>query len=119
MCPGGGVLDGRIVRTEGELRAALDPDALPFLLVRVAVALPAERLDEKLHPVHVLVFVIAEAMEDAYDGLGDVEEIAGGRELVEQVARPAHGRRATPTVIRNPSSAPPFVSRKPALRPMS
>jgi hypothetical protein len=41
------------------------------------------------------VFVIAEAMEDAYDGLGDVEEIAGGRELVEQVARPAHGRRAT------------------------
>jgi hypothetical protein len=26
MCPGGGVLDGRIVRTEGELRAALDPD---------------------------------------------------------------------------------------------
>ena len=40
------------------------------------------------------VFAIAEAVEDAHDRLGDVEEIAGGRELVEQVARPAHSRRA-------------------------
>lgn len=88
--PGGGVFDGRIVGTEGELRAALDTNTLPLPFVLLAVALPAERLDEKLHPVLVLALAIAEAMEDADDGLSDVKDLASGRELVEQVARPTH-----------------------------
>jgi hypothetical protein len=83
---GGGILDRRMVRIEGQLRAAFGVDPLPFFFVFLTVAIPPHRLDEELHPVLVLVLAIAQLVVDANDGLRDFEDVACGRELVEDVA---------------------------------
>ena len=51
-------------------------------------------LDQELHPVALLVLVVAEAVEDAQHRLGHVEDLARGQELEEQPGRRAQDRRA-------------------------
>src|SRR5262245_39039073 len=54
--------------------------------------LPAERFDQELHPVALLVLVIAQLVEDAYDGFGRIEHLRDRQELEQHAARLAHDR---------------------------
>ena len=60
----------------------------------VLEALPPDRLDQELHPVLVLVLIVAEPVVDADDGLGDVEHLADRQEVEELEARSRHRRGA-------------------------
>ena len=52
-----------------------------------APLVPAERLHQELHPVLVLVLVVAEAVEHAHDRLGDVQHLLDRQELVQHADR--------------------------------
>jgi hypothetical protein len=90
--PGRRLLHGRTLRIERHARAALGAELVEGLLERRVPALPGERLHEELHPIRLLVRVIAIAVKHADDGLGDVQHLASRQEVVQQVARLAHDR---------------------------
>src|SRR5206468_3741613 len=69
-----------------------------------APLLEAQLADQELHPIALLVLVVAQAMEHAQDRLADREQLAGGQELEERRARAAQDRGAA--ADRDPEAAP-------------
>ena len=78
----------------GSRRAALAAELRQLVPVLLDEAIPAHRLDEELHPVALLVLVVAVAVIDADDRLGDVEHLARRDERLEQRAVAGHRRGA-------------------------
>ena len=102
----GGRFDRRPLGIERQRRAALAPERLELAVELRREAVPAERLDQELQPVALLVLVVAEAVEDAHHRLGDVEHLGGRQELVQQRARRAPSIAVPPpTVTRKPRAA--------------
>ena len=100
------------------------PAAAPGLLARqrrqlalvfLAPAIPPERLDHELHPVALLVLVVAEPLEHAQHRFGDAKDLGRREELVKDAGRRAHDRRAA--AGRDPESPrrrpAPSAARKP------
>ncbi len=55
-------------------------------------ALPPELPDQKLHSIALFVLAVPEAMKDAEDGFGGVDDLSRGHERKEQVAGLARNR---------------------------
>ena len=93
---GGGSSIGGASRSNGSHAAAPSraSSANALALVLGTEALPSERPDEELQAIALLVLVVAEAMEDADDGLRAVEHLVGGQELVQHAARARQRRGA-------------------------
>ena len=93
-----------MVGVEGQGRAAFGAEGGEGGLELLAPALPAQLLDEELHPVALLVLEVAEAMEDAQDRLRQLEDLARRQELEQLRAggadggRPSADRHASPIV---------------------
>ena len=87
----GALLDRRLLGIERQPRAALGAERLELLVELRLEAVPAERADQELQAVALLVLVVAEPVEDADDRFGDVEHLAGRQELEQLV--PGAGQR--------------------------
>ena len=73
-------LDGR--RIDLEERHALGLARSERAVVLGLPAIPAERLDHELHPIPLLVLVVAELLEDAQHRLGDAQDARSRHEVV-------------------------------------
>ncbi len=87
-------LDRRAVGIERQARATGGLDFGQGAVDLGAPAIPAERLDEELHPVALPVLAVAQPVKHAQDRLGDVQDFAGRQEREQDLARPAVDRGA-------------------------
>ncbi len=71
-------------------RPALAAAGRQLALVLLPPPVPPERLDHELHPVALLVLVVAEPVEHAQDGFGHAEQVRGRDEFVQDTGRLAH-----------------------------
>ncbi len=83
---------GRIDRQFGH--DALGAARRQFFLVFLVPLLPADRLDQELHAVALLVLVVAHPVEHTEHGFRNTAGLADGQEFVEHARRFAHDGRA-------------------------
>ena len=92
--PGGRLFDRRPLRVERQRAPPSARNSASALLVFGEEPIPAERLDQELQPVRLLVLVVAELVEHADDRFGDVEHLRRRQEVVHRRGRLHHDRRA-------------------------
>ena len=108
----GFVADGCDV--ELERAAAFGAHRRERVVERRAQRLPSHRLDQELHPVALLVLVVAARVKHANHRLGDVQHLLDRQEIEQHRRRRGHGRRCRRRCRRGNRARRPRITRAPA-----